>query len=98
MLDAVAEGNMETYEELCALGDSIEECFKNECVRNNKEIYKSSISNAEIQVYGDSAVVSYERSISLSDNEDIEKVKEIRTWNFQEGKGWKNIHLLRKEI
>ena len=97
ILESIAERNVNAYKELCALDCdsdfSADEHFNQECVEG---MNKNVIMNADIKVYGDSAVVSYERSILNLNNEEIGRMKESRTWSYEHGRGWRNIHIVRE--
>ena len=103
LLDAISNKDLDQYAALCDIdGDesTMKEAFESELLSDGIEEQKTAkhesiISNAEITIYGETAVVSYDRIIrSTADNCELSNMRETRTWNNQ-GTGWKNVHFVR---
>ena len=65
-------------------------------VGDSKQI--SKVSNAKLQVFdGTSSTISYDRVLSLEDEEVLTELHETRVWKQGE-KGWKNVYFIRGPV
>ena len=112
LLDAIDNGDLETYRELCdpsltafepeALGNLVEGLDFHETYFGSPASGKrnSSIQTPHIRVLGDTAVVAYVRLIQSTANDGQHSTaafEETRIWHKIKGT-WKNVHLHRSNV
>ena len=112
LLDAIDNGDLETYRELCdpsltafepeALGNLVEGLDFHETYFGSPASgkRKSSVRAPHIRVLGDTAVVAYVRLVQSTTSDGQHSTtafEETRIWHKIEG-SWKNVHYLTKMV
>ena len=112
LLDAIDNGDLETYRELCdpsltafepeALGNLVEGLGFHETYFGSPASgkRKSSVRVPHIRLLGDTAVVAYVRLVQSSTSDGLHSTtafEETRIWHKTED-GWKNVHFHRSNV
>ena len=112
LLDAIDNGDLETYRELCdpsltafepeALGNLVEGLDFHETYFGSptSDKRKSSVRSPHIRLLGDTAVVAYVRLVQSTTSDGKHSTtafEETRIWR-KTGDSWKNVHFHRSNV
>ena len=112
LLDAIDNGDLETYRELCdpsltafepeALGNLVEGLGFHETYFGSPATgkRKSNVRSPHLRVLGDTAVIAYVRLVQSTTNDGQHSTtafEETRIWHKVEG-SWENVHYLTKMV
>jgi len=112
LLDAIDNGDLETYRELCdpsltafepeALGNLVEGLGFHETYFGSPATgkRKSNVRSPHLRVLGDTAVIAYVRLVQSTTSDGQHSTtafEETRIWH-KTGSGWKNVHFHRSNV